>query len=90
MSVSTQQVLEIRKLDTEKWLKFFTNLWYVFPLGNLISGESHANENVTVLDEPEGIFTEAAMAAPMVDPCSEVVWLSSYLWGLKDPCYKRG
>lgn len=47
-----------------------TYLKYAFSL-NLNSGESHANENVTVRVLPGGTVTEAATAAPMDDPGSD-------------------
>lgn len=63
-----------------------TNLWYVFSL-NLTSGQSHASENVTVRTEPEGIVTDATMAAPIDDPGSEGEISLWPRWS-NDPCYK--
>ena len=41
------------------------------------SGQSHANENVTVRTESDGTVTEAAMAAPIDDPGSEGIDVSA-------------
>ena len=62
-------------------------LLYVFPLIKFASGQSHANENVTWPSESGGTVTEAAMAAPMDDPGSEVTDVSIELRRSKDPCY---
>lgn len=41
------------------------------------SGQSHANENVTVRTASGGIVREAAMAAPIVVPASEGIDVSA-------------
>lgn len=64
-----------------------TYLWYVLPLGKFISGQAHANANVTLCSFSAGIVKEAAMAAPMTDPGSEGADISSDLRRSKDPYY---
>lgn len=65
-----------------------SDLWYVFP-SNLTSGQSHANEKVTVRVDEEGMVTLAAMAAPILDPgfdpsCGPLLPSSS-----NDPCWNN-
>lgn len=57
---------------------------------NFTSGQSHANENVTVRTPSGGTVTDAAMAAPIDDPGSESDDVSVELRRSKDPCcYRR-
>ena len=54
------------------------------------SGQSHANENVTVWTESDETVTEAAMAAPIDDPGSEGIDVSVESKWSKDPHWKAG
>jgi len=52
----------------------------------LTSGQSHANENVTIRSASGGTVTVAAMAAPIDDPGSEGVAVSAKFRWSNDPC----